>query len=380
MGRLISKLSLRASLVISAILLTVSLFVVMAVLFDTGKRDSLLEKAQEQQATALRILTAVFSDQFSDMSVTYARNGEVEAVVWDTVPTFENHDLIDRVGAISAETATVFVWDAGENDFVRKSTNIVKPDGQRAIGTVLGKSSPVRAFMLRKETFRGEADILGKPYLTIYQPLLNSGGDVVGILYVGVDKTTINATIRADRQLNVLAAGLIILVGSLLLTYVISILLKPLTGIATVIEEVAGGNIDVKIPYTGRKDQIGAIAQKLEVFQVSLRQKAELETAQKQHDQDQAEVVEALSSHLSRLSERDLTASITTQFPEIYEQLRSDFNETVSVLNAAILDVVHSAESIGGGADNISSASDELATRTENQAATLEEAQPRWMS
>lgn len=373
MRQLMSKLSLRASLVTSAILLTVLLFTVTAAVFERGKRNALLEKAQEQQDTGLRILTAIFSDRFEDMSVEYDPAGMVSAVYWDTIPTFDSHELIDRVGAISGETATLFIWDPAENDFIRRSTNIIKPDGARAVGTALGQSSPVRPLMLNKETFRGEATILGKPYLTIYQPLQNSSGDVIGILYVGVDKTTINATIAAGRQLNILLGLGIILAGSMLLAYTISSLLKPLTAIAARIEDVANGNFTKKIPYTDRHDQIGSIAQKLDVFQVSLSQKADLEAAQRQRELEQKEVVETVSHHLALLAQRDLTASINKTFPATYEKLRDDFNDTVNVLNAAMQDVVSAADGIGSGANDIGSASDKLSMRTENQAATLEE-------
>nr|WP_322787474.1 methyl-accepting chemotaxis protein [Sulfitobacter guttiformis] len=332
-----------------------------------------MQNAQAQQDTGMRILTAVFSDQFDDMVVSYDRSGNVPSVSWDNIPAFESHELIDRVGEISGETATLFVWDPVQADFIRRSTNIVKPDGERAIGTPLGQTSPVRTVMLNKQTFRGEATILGKPYLTIYQPILNSGGDVVGILYVGVDKTMIRENIATDLQLNVILGIAIILVGSLLLAYLIPFLLKPLSVIAKRIEDVANGDFTETIPYVQRSDQIGTIAQKLDIFQNSLQQKADLEIAQKQRDLEQQEVVETISDHLSRLSQGDLTATIDAQFPSMYENLRNDFNQTVIGLHAAMQDVVTAAGNIRNGAEDIGSGSDELSNRTENQAATLEQ-------
>ncbi len=373
MRSMMPKFSIRSSLVASSILLTTCLVVMMFVIADSSKRNALLQKAQEQQDTGLRILTSVFSDSYDDIAISYDSLGNVSTVSWDSIPDFESHELIDRVGAISGETATLFVWDAAENDFIRRSTNIIKPDGNRAIGTALGQSSPVRAKILNNETFRGEANILGRPYLTIYEPLLDGAGDVVGIMYVGVDKTTIEATMAEARKLSLLVASALMISGSILLGYIISILLKPLTAIATRIEHVASGNFTEIVPYTERTDQIGTIAKKLDVFQTSLQKKSDLEAVQKQHDHDLKEVVETLSLHLSRLAQRDLTASIHTQFPPAYETLRNDFNKTVNGLNSAMQDVINSANSIGNGANDIGSASGELSGRTENQAATLEE-------
>ena len=46
-----------------------------------------------------------------------------------------NFALVDRVKELVGGTATLFVWDG--NSFIRVSTNVMKPDGSRAVGTVL---------------------------------------------------------------------------------------------------------------------------------------------------------------------------------------------------------------------------------------------------
>jgi hypothetical protein len=56
-------------------------------------------------------------------------------------------------------------------DFWRKTTNIIKPDGNRAVGTPLGQKGAVYPVLTKGETFRGEAVILGTPYYTIYEPI-----------------------------------------------------------------------------------------------------------------------------------------------------------------------------------------------------------------
>jgi hypothetical protein len=38
------------------------------------------------------------------------------------------------------------------------------------------------------EPFYGEVDILGKPYITGYEPILDSSKSVIGIYYVGYRK------------------------------------------------------------------------------------------------------------------------------------------------------------------------------------------------
>jgi len=87
----------------------------------------------------------------------------------------------------------------------------------------------------------------------------------------------------------------------------------------------------------------------------------------------QTEVVSALRDVLARLSEGDLTATIETMFAADYEQLRIDYNEAVERLRQAMTGVIGNADLIENETAHIATAADDLAQRTESQAATLQE-------
>lgn len=89
--------------------------------------------------------------------------------------------------------------------------------------------------------------------------------------------------------------------------------------------------------------------------------------------QEQTQVVDALGDNLRKLSSGDLSAAISSAFPEEYEQLRENFNHAVNALAATISSVGTNAETIRSETNEISSAADDLSQRTERQAATLEE-------
>ncbi len=84
-------------------------------------------------------------------------------------------------------------------------------------------------------------------------------------------------------------------------------------------------------------------------------------------------VVSELKAALSALAAGDLHHRIGDEFQEEYEQLRADFNATAKQLRDVISAIVHSSVSIRGGADEIVKAADDLATRTEQQAASIQE-------
>ncbi|MGC1504342.1 MAG: methyl-accepting chemotaxis protein [Sulfitobacter sp.] len=89
--------------------------------------------------------------------------------------------------------------------------------------------------------------------------------------------------------------------------------------------------------------------------------------------EEQTKVVQILGIGLNRLSDGDLECDIRDEVPNVYLQLRSDFNATVKSLRDAISAVIHNSDSIRNETGEITSAADDLSRRTEKQAATLEE-------
>jgi len=114
-----------------------------------------------------------------------------EAVAGKTVPALyfgdtkmnNNFTLVDEVQKEKGGTATIFVKSGDE--FVRVATNVKKDDGSRAIGTVLDPKGKAIAAIAKGESFFGEVDILGKPYITGYEPIRNASDNVIGVYYVG---------------------------------------------------------------------------------------------------------------------------------------------------------------------------------------------------
>ncbi len=93
-----------------------------------------------------------------------------------------NFELPDKIKNIFGGTATIFMGD------VRVTTNVPREDGSRAVGTRL-VGPAYHAIFEQGVPYRGEADILGRPYFTAYDPIRNGRGDVIGALYVGVEKS-----------------------------------------------------------------------------------------------------------------------------------------------------------------------------------------------
>jgi methyl-accepting chemotaxis protein len=100
-----------------------------------------------------------------------------------------NFVLVDRLKQLTGCTATLFVLKG--NQFIRVSTNVLKPDGSRAIGTVLDPAGRAIAAIQNGQPFYGVVDILGKPYMTGYEPMRNAEKQTIGVWYVGLPLTAV---------------------------------------------------------------------------------------------------------------------------------------------------------------------------------------------
>jgi Cache 3/Cache 2 fusion domain len=108
---------------------------------------------------------------------------DVPALYFGTNKMNNLFDVVDDVVKENGGTATLFV-KAGDQ-YVRVATNVRKDDGSRAIGTILDPNGSAIAKIKNGEPYYGEAAILGKPYVTGYEPIKDASGTVIGIYYVG---------------------------------------------------------------------------------------------------------------------------------------------------------------------------------------------------
>jgi methyl-accepting chemotaxis protein len=167
--------------------------------------------------------------------------------------------------------------------------------------------------------------------------------------------------------------------------------LRPMRGMSNFMRELAAENYAAEVPYLQRKDEIGEMAQAVGVFRNAGMERRRLEQdanesrfamdnerasreAQNEAKRRAAQhAVETLGGGLSRLADGDLAQRIDSELDAETDLLRRDFNAAVEKLQKTLVGIFASAGTIRSGMNEISAASDELARRTEGQAATLEE-------
>ncbi len=84
-------------------------------------------------------------------------------------------------------------------------------------------------------------------------------------------------------------------------------------------------------------------------------------------------IIDSFGSAMDAISRNNLAHRIDADLPDVYEELRSNFNGALENLCDTLRDINKAAAEILGATAEIAEATDELAGRTEQQAATVEE-------
>ena len=256
--------------------------------------------------------------------------GQIVGVITPGV-TLTKNETVDKAKNMYKVDTTIFLGD------VRESTTVSK-DGKRQTGT---KLDPAIAEVLLKQGKRydGAAAILGMPYLTSYEPILDPGGKVIGILFAGKPLTEAHAT-RDKMVVTVAGVTLIILLLAFLVTWLIAKkITDPLLQLGTGVSAVAGGDLTRTVPVRSA-DEVGVLTKDFNTMLNHLR-----ELVKHVHD---------LSQTLAASAE-ELTAS-AEQSAEVSQQVARSITE-VAVGTSRQLHAVHETSSVVG---QVSSRSHEM--------------------
>jgi len=151
------------------------------------------------------------------------------------------------------------------------------------------------------------------------------------------------------------------------------VLAQPLEALAIEVARVSNGDYEQDISLRDRPDEIGAIANRLQHLLLTLRHAREAEEARAQDQAEQVDVVDQVASALNQLAEGVLSHRMTAELPEAYQTIRTNYNRAVERVEQVVYDVSHGAQSVQLHSNEIAHAALDLSSRTEKQAATLEE-------
>ncbi|KAF0231555.1 MAG: methyl-accepting chemotaxis [Desulfovibrionaceae bacterium] len=275
------------------------------------------------------------------------------------------HQFVDQIKRDMGVECTIFNGDT------RMSTSIVS-DGKRAVGTKMTNPKVVEAVLQKGSVFNARNSILNVEYDTYYWPLTMADGKIGGMLFIGKDRKSIEAT-----QLGIVwsVLGSATFVGLLMLAiglFASRRLTKPIITTIAFAKAVAEGKLDENLSVK-RNDEVGDLADALRTMVTAIKSKIN-EAQEKTHEAGvqtkmaeeakcaaeaaygQAEaarcdgmlsaaiqlegVVQGISVVSTQLSRQ---IDLTTQDMSVQERRTAEAATAMEQMNATVLEVARSA-------------------------------------
>lgn len=188
------------------------------------------------------------------------------------------------------------------------------------------------------------------------------------------------------------SVSLLSLIGAIIAGYVISRSIRTdINRTSEEMEALAQGDTGFEISGVGNNTEIGKMANAIQVFkenaitritmeneaenqrQIADKARAHDEQSKAKHQHEVETVVRSLGNALQRLANGDLSQGISTEYAAEFIQLKNDFGDSITRLSAVMNEISQTTIGIGDNSRELRIAADDLAKRTEQQAAALEQ-------
>jgi methyl-accepting chemotaxis protein len=255
----IRNLSIRVKMVGIAICGIISFVSLLSLVYYLNFDSELKRLAMADQETRLRVFWNLLGEKGQDIDIV-----DNKLMIGSYVIN-NNFELPDKMMKLCGGTATIFMRDE------RVSTNVLKPDGTRAIGTKL-QGAAYDAIFTERIPYRGETEILGTPYFTAYDPIKNSKGETIGVLYTGIKKSEYFKSFNSLTMNILLLTSIITLCTALFWMWLVnSMITKPMNYVIRRIEDIVEGEGDLtkRVGITGN-DEIGKLGQGINAFLLNI--------------------------------------------------------------------------------------------------------------
>jgi methyl-accepting chemotaxis protein len=181
------------------------------------------------------------------------------------------------------------------------------------------------------------------------------------VIGTGVYIDDLSAQTWASARRSLIAAGLVLLLTLAVSIFVAQSITKPLQRITVAMKTLAGGKLDVEVPGIGRRDEVGEMAETLEVFKSNALARLGLEGEQKE--------AETRAVARRKVDMHKMADDFEGAVGEIIETVSSASTELEASANTLTSTAVRAEEL----ATTVAAASEEASTNVQSVASATEE-------
>lgn len=237
----------------------------------------------------------------------------------------------------------------------------VTQDGERVVGTKLAPNL-CDIVLTQGQSYVGQADILGEPYLCSYVPTKDESGEIVGLVFAGI--SVADAEMETTRIINyamAISLAVIILCIIFLTLYIkktVSIPLGKITQAAMQMEKgelglAEGAEVSIGIRS---KDEIGMLG---DIFEDTIRRLRSY--------------IGEISDVLGAIADGDLTKEANQDYMGDFHRIKQSLDSIIGALNQTMGQIAASAGHVSNGSDQVSASAQTLAQGATEQASAVTE-------
>jgi methyl-accepting chemotaxis protein len=192
----------------------------------------------------------------------------------------------------------------------------------------------------------------GKPAALYSRPVADYSGKTIGAVTVIMDTSAFDAERTAATRKSLLIAGAVFALATLISMKVAASIVKPIRSMVEALQTLAQGSTEVEVPYRDRKNEIGSIAQAIEVW----RQNA----IKRKHLKEEAD-----RERLVREKRAQTIAALTQSFD-------AKVSGVLTVVADACAQMDATAQALSASAEQTSQQSGAVAAATEQASASVQ--------
>lgn len=163
--------------------------------------------------------------------------------------------IVDLIKKNTGSLATIFLGDT------RIATNVTKVDGSRVTGTKAA-DKVVEEVLEGGNIYKGAADVAGKKCQTMYIPLKDTSGNVIGMWFAGIEDNVINREVFALNRWIAYTGIIMLVINLIVFGFIINKTILNIKGIMSTLNKVEKGELTSKCAVQ-TKDEIGDISRGL---------------------------------------------------------------------------------------------------------------------
>ena len=189
-----------------------------------------------------------------------------------------------------------------------------------------------------------------------YEPILDSNGNAIGILFTGIDIEDIRAG-QAKSMLTILFMLIVVFIIDIFLAIrmVSRIITKPVGAVTKAITRLSTGMLDISIDYRS-SDELGALADALRTTINTLKL-----------------YVSDISNNLELMASGDMSHEITQDYIGDFIPIKNSLVKISESLNYSLGSIALAAEQVNSGAEQVALGAQTLSQGATEQASSIEE-------